>query len=323
MPNALSAVGAVLLGCIVIPTGCSQRTPRADQPFAPANVAEVRILASARDCDKKIDGKLLPVIKRETPALADAFRSLGLLVPPPIFDPSADALLASAAPTRRPLIVVYSGHGRWAERATGRVLSDSEHLVPPPAWQLQSVVCLSDGPFVLDRVVQRFGPPTPGALFVINACYSANVDARLAGSDLSVLSGSTRLIAGLSKGTPLGQALIRVLGQPLDTDKDSYASDIEIFMPLVEPFRAVFGEPDPKLRRQLQGRAPLFVSAATAVPVLLDTSSQTYVFGGRQHIRLPGRTDDAVLRTAGIMSPDTVIPVPCQEPVGQCFALAP
>jgi hypothetical protein len=302
-------------------TSCAQRQGTETRRIAP-NLA-IRISSSARTCDRAIDPALQRILRRETPQVVTAACLLGACPPEPTSDPSSDDLKAAAAPAGRAAIVlIHSGHGRLMDRQTKRVLSDDEALLADPG-SVQSVLCLRDGPTPIEDIALAFGQPTTSALFITNACYSAHVDVRHAKTELSLISGSTRLVATSSGRTPLGRALIDALGGALDRDGDASASDAEIFAALDRQFARTFGEPDPKLRRQLWTDPRFFRSAAAVdeypIPALGAPPDPPVTRAGHRYLRFPGRVAEPFARATGL-TPEAPA-VPCPQAIGQCFQL--
>jgi len=319
-------VSRLTIGILVLTTGCGAAHVAERPMVSNSDTTEVRLLLAARFCDGTKDSALGEIVQNEGSKLEEAFRRRGIDVAHPVLDPTRAQVLAAAAPEQaRRLIVVYVGHGQSADRKTGQLLTKEEALLAPPI-SLRSVLCLRDGPLVMDRLVEEFRDPTPSAMLIANACRSAHVDASRARIDLSVLSASTLEEGRAARHTPLGQALIDALTQDLDLDGDGYASDFELFDAVERRFARNFGEPDPKLRRQLKSPFTLFPSGRslhTAEIPALRSAGERYPFAGRDHIRFAGRTDEELRAQAGIPNPDVLADVPCHEPVGQCFQYLP
>jgi hypothetical protein len=308
---------ATTLGALALAACAGQR--RAPAALIPdGDTAVVEILLAGRFCTQgaPLDPDLAGNVRAEAPALAKAFRDIGLVVSDPVEDPAKTDVERAVAPEgHHPLIVIYSGHGRLAE-PDGGVLSEEEHRAPPQR-PLRSVLCLRDGPLAIEDVVRGFRGPTPAALLVANACFSAHVDLRGIATEVSVISGSTRAIAA-SSTTPIARELTNVLSLPLDCDGDGRASDFELFAPLERRFPRGGGNPDPKLLRQLRRPPTFFRSARGACPIRappLDSPFTETFPAGRRHVRFPGRVPDA---PPGLIHPYG-FPDPCSEPVGQCF----
>ncbi|HEY7373981.1 MAG TPA: hypothetical protein VIF57_17605 [Polyangia bacterium] len=308
---------AAILGPLALAACAGQRQGSA-AAIPDGDTTVVRIVVAGRLCDPgaPVDPDLTANVRSEAPTLAQRFGDLHLVVPPPIDDPAANDLERAVAPEgHHPLIVIYSGHGQLAD-LDGTVLSKQQHLAPPRR-PLRSVLCLRDGPLPLDDVVRGFRAPTPAALFIANACYTAHVDLRGVPADVSVVAGSTRAIAA-STETPIARELAGLLSLPLDCDDDGQVSDFELFAPLERRFRRGGGAPDPKLLRQLRGRPAFFRSTRGSCPVAappLDAPSTPSFPGGREHARFPGRVPDPW----PAQFPVRGFPDPCPDAVGQCF----
>jgi hypothetical protein len=203
------------------------------------------------------------------------------------------------------------------------MLSAWEHLAPPTK-PVRSVLCVRGGPLAIDELAHRFHPPTPAALLIANACFSAHVDLRDLATGVSVLSGSTGSIKA-ENTTPLSGRLAAVLASALDCDKDGQASDFEIFSPLERGFdRTLPLQPNPKLRRQVFGVPAFFHSGSAQCPETprpLDAPAVEYFFAGRRHVRFDGRVAPELSVSVGGL-PDHAFAVPCSERVGQCYDVA-
>jgi len=292
------------------------------RPSVEEGITEVRILASGRTCEPgwPQDTRLTATIKKEIPALVNALRDRGMAVDEPTFDPSQDDVMAATEPNAgRPLIVIYSGHGRWVDNK-GDVLSPREHLAPP-VRPVRSAFCVRGGPMAVEDIARRFRAPTPAVLLIADACFSAHVDLRGVQTDLSLLSGSTGYIKAEAV-TPLTGRLTGILSEALDCDGDGQVSDFEIFAPLERGFnRLLPGQPNPKLHRQLRVAPAFFHSRrrqCSEAPPPLAAPAIEYFFAGRRHLYFEGRAAPDLSASVGGM-PASAFAVPCSHRIGQCY----
>jgi hypothetical protein len=245
----------------------------------------------------------------------------------------------------QPTIFVYSGHGGLVH---GSVPRDEEPVTPErpliPSCpdegpRCTSLVCLSDGWHVVDQLIEHLNGETPFALLVLEACTAADVDPRVAHTEVAVLSltrermaivpnqvrdTSERHKAGMT--TLLGTAMAELVRHGIaDLDCDGAIDELEFSEAVAARLkRGTTADALPTLRSQTRDRHRLVRTRATAcVPrttsIALD--DEPYSIEGREFVRLHGFI--AQTRTAplfrGAVAVSQLAPVACQDFEGQCF----
>ncbi|MBN1654123.1 MAG: hypothetical protein JXA30_10130 [Deltaproteobacteria bacterium] len=150
---------------------------------------------------------------------------------------------------KRPLILVYTGHG-------SNVSIDKR-------GRHQTEICFSDGNVTLDDLVRKVNPLTPYAVFVIDACWSADVDIRVPVDRsghlprLAVLSADSLSVkTGENGGTAMGNSLIDALVCG-DSNGDELVDDLELLQSL-QLYMKDNVRFAPRLRRQAWAALPVY-----------------------------------------------------------------
>ncbi len=185
----------------------------------------------------------------------------------------ADALELFAEPTSRPLVALYSGHGKCSAYEPGHRNRC--------ALSARSELCFEDEDLAVDELLARIPAQVEYAALVLNACFSANVDVRRSAAPASVLSASPSFVTANDGRTVLGPWLEGALRGSGDANADGQVDDRELLEYLWQQAEGgrrseprLEGSLMPKLRRQAWASLPLFATGARAKPWLPEVERE-------------------------------------------------
>jgi len=211
-------------------------------PESPAVTSPQVIVATGwRHCPDRnggrsgeVDAPLQLTISQELPTIISAFRKVTgtqPLVLPAATSSMVRAVLAQDASV--PLVFAFIGHGFLDETTQS------------------SMLCFHDKGEKVDDLLATTHHARPHAIWILDACQSANVDVRKSPSPVSVISASPNEVRAARDGkTALGEILVPALEQA-DRNHDGVVTDRELLRALVRMIgTATVGLPRPMLRRQ-------------------------------------------------------------------------
>jgi len=260
---------------------------------------------------------------------AARLKALGFVEERPLQEPALEQLLAEVGRRRdAPIVFLYSGHGLLTH-GDGGLRVDA---CPSTGPRCYSEACLGEGDenVRFDDLVAAVHPDTPLALFLLDACTSADVDVRTARTNVSVMSTSPFLLnvdTSPEQGTVLSRALARLDSTSVDPNCDGEVTDLELFGTLsgrIEQGR--LGQAVPKLRRQVREPVPLLrrrpAPDCVALPHPMEGPASERIEGDPVVLRLSVAAAADGIDVDGKHYPrEVLIPTACRKPTGQCFRL--
>jgi hypothetical protein len=229
---------AVFCGLVSL-VGPSCRVPFNRVASSPTVMTSPRVLVATawRHCgerDGEFDANLQSSIAAELPKILAALQKATGAKPVVLSAATSSevhAALAVKAPV--PIVFTFIGHGNL-DKETGR-----------------STLCFDDGAKEVDSLLADISSEVSHAVWILDACYSGNVDVRKSTVPVSVISASPDNVEPTKPGgTALGEILALALDRA-DRNQDGVTTDRELLRALVQlSGTTVAGHARPILRRQ-------------------------------------------------------------------------
>jgi hypothetical protein len=255
---------------------------------------------------------------------------MGFRVLDPLEEPNREELLQEVSrPYDAPVLFLYSGHAVLTT-ADGRVATAEECVSADPPCR--SAACLPGGsPLAFAEIVAMAAPSTPLAVFLLDACSSADVDVRRARTNAAVISASPLPVKASAvpvAATLLTQGIQRLDVAGMDLDCDGAIDDEELFRVLSSRLeQGGFHEAIPKLRRQVWTPTPLLAAPTSGKCVAQPQAESAEVDveildGGDADLRALAPVSREGVLVDGVHHPaSALVPVVCSQPIGQCFRI--